>query len=104
MAETRRTCTPEEKVQILRQRLIENVPISDVWDQHGLNPMAFYQWQKASFENGAAQRDIGCIMPLDKLASHAESLFAGRDAKVASSRKIRRRKNNTIMTPETPSI
>jgi len=54
MAKTRRTFTPEEKVQVLRQHLIENVPISDVCDQNGLNPTVFYRWQKEFFENGAA--------------------------------------------------
>ena len=54
MAKTRRTFSPDEKVQILRQHLIEDVPISDVCDQNGLNPTVFYRWQKEFFENGAA--------------------------------------------------
>ena len=54
MAKTRRKFSPEEKVQILRQHLIESVPVSDVCDRHGLNPTVFYRWQKEFFENGAA--------------------------------------------------
>lgn len=54
MTKTRRKFSPEEKVQILRRHLIEDVLISDVCDQFGLNPTVFYRWQKEFFENGAA--------------------------------------------------
>ena len=54
MAKTRRKFSPEEKVGILRQHLIEDVPVSDVCDRYGLNPTVFYRWQKEFFENGAA--------------------------------------------------
>ena len=54
MANERRKFSSEEKVRILRQHLLEKVPVSDVCDQHGLNPTVFYRWQKAFFENGAA--------------------------------------------------
>ena len=43
MAKTRRKFSPEEKVRILRQHLIENVPVSDVCDRYGLNPTVFYR-------------------------------------------------------------
>ena len=39
---------------ILREHLIEQVPVSDLCDKHKLHPTLFYQWQKAFFENGAA--------------------------------------------------
>ena len=50
----RRKFTPQEKVAILRQHLLEGKPVSDVCDSHGLKPSLFYRWQKACFENGAA--------------------------------------------------
>jgi transposase-like protein len=50
----RRRFTAQEKVAILRQHLVEKVPVSEVCDKHGLNPTAFYRWQKEFFENGAA--------------------------------------------------
>lgn len=50
----RRRYTPEEKVKILRQHLLEGQPISEVCEQHQINPTQFYQWQKTFFENGAA--------------------------------------------------
>jgi len=33
---------------------LEQVPISELCDKHGLQPTVFYRWQKEFFENGAA--------------------------------------------------
>lgn len=54
MATKRRKFSPEEKVRLLRLHLIEKVPVSDICDQHGLNPNVFYRWQQQFFENGSA--------------------------------------------------
>ena len=32
---------------------MEQVPISELCDKHGLQPTVFYRWQKEFFENGA---------------------------------------------------
>lgn len=45
--------SPEEKVAILRQHLLEQVPVSTLCEQHGISPSLFYHWQKQFFENGA---------------------------------------------------
>ena len=50
----RRRFTAQEKVAILREHLVEKVPVSEVCDRHGLNPTVFYRWQKELFENGTA--------------------------------------------------
>jgi transposase-like protein len=50
----RRHFSPEEKVKILRQHLLEGQAISAVCEQHQILPTQFYQWQKTFFENGAA--------------------------------------------------
>jgi transposase len=50
----RRRFTAEQKVAILKEHLVEKVPVSQVCDKHGLNPTGFYRWQKEFFENGAA--------------------------------------------------
>jgi len=52
--ETRRSYTPEQKVAILREHLLEKTPVSDLCDKHKIHPTLFYQWQKAFFENGAS--------------------------------------------------
>jgi transposase len=50
----RKHYTPEDKVAILRRHLLEQVPISELCDRHGLQPGVFYRWQKEFFENGTA--------------------------------------------------
>ena len=37
---------------IVKQHLVDGVPISDLCDKHHLQPAQFYQWQKQLFENG----------------------------------------------------
>jgi len=46
MAKKRKNYTPEEKVTILKKHLAENIPVSNLCDQYGLNPTVFYRWQK----------------------------------------------------------
>jgi len=54
MANKRKKFSPQEKVRLLRLHLVEKEPVSDICDQHGLNPNVFYRWQKIFFENGSA--------------------------------------------------
>jgi len=54
MSNKRKKFSPEEKVRLLRLHLVEKVPVSDICDQHGLNPNVFYRWQQQLFENGSA--------------------------------------------------
>lgn len=54
----RRRVSAQEKVAILKEHLIDKVPVSQVCDKHGLNPTVFYRWQKEFFENGAAAFEV----------------------------------------------
>jgi len=54
MPRSRRSFTGAEKIAILREHLIEKVPISEVCEKHGVQPTLFYTWQKKLFEDGAA--------------------------------------------------
>ena len=54
MRKPRKNYTPTEKVAILRRHLIDKVAVSDLCDQHQLQPTIFYAWQRQFFENGAA--------------------------------------------------
>ena len=60
MKKQRKHYTPKEKVAILRSHLLEQVPISELCDKHGLQPTVFYRWQKEFFENGCVQRRLAC--------------------------------------------
>jgi transposase-like protein len=52
--EQRRHHSPEQKLAILREHLVERKPVSDICEQHGIAPSLFYYWQKQLFENGTA--------------------------------------------------
>jgi transposase len=54
MAKPRKHYSSEEKVSILRRRLLEGVSVSSLCDELGLKPTLFYRWQKEFFENGVA--------------------------------------------------
>jgi transposase len=54
MRKERKLYTTEKKVAILRRHLLDNVPVSDLCEELGLQPTVFYRWQKEFFENGAA--------------------------------------------------
>jgi len=50
----RRYFSPEQKVAILREHLIEGKAVSDLCDKYKIHPAVFYQWQRRLFENGTA--------------------------------------------------
>ena|SRR5579862_1267563 len=54
MAKQRKHYSPEEKVSILRRRLVEGVSISSLCGELSLKPTVFFRWQKEFFENGVA--------------------------------------------------
>ena len=54
MAKPRKHYSSEEKVSILRRRLLEGVAVSTICDELSLKPTVFYRWQKEFFENGVA--------------------------------------------------
>ena len=51
MGRVRKNHTAEGKAAILREHLIDKVPVSDLCDKHGIHPTVFYRWQKRMLEN-----------------------------------------------------
>ena len=51
---TRKFLTPAQKISIIREHLIEKVPVSELCDKYEISVVNFYKWQKLLFENGAA--------------------------------------------------
>ena len=49
-----RRFTAQQKVAIVRLHLIEKKPLSEVCQEHQIDPGTFYRWQKELFEHGAA--------------------------------------------------
>lgn len=54
MTKERRHFSPQDKVKILREHLVDRKAISEVCEKHEIQPTLFYNWQKTFFENGAA--------------------------------------------------
>src|SRR5262245_55881653 len=54
MTRERRHFPPETKVALLREHFLDKVPVSDLWEKHGIPVSLFYHWQKQFFENGTA--------------------------------------------------
>jgi len=52
MAQTRRHFSPEQKVAVLREHLLDKKPVSEICDRHQIAVNQFYLWQKEFFENG----------------------------------------------------
>ena len=57
MSAQRRHFSGAQKLAILREHLIEKVPLSEVCRKHDLQPTLFYLWQKKLFEDGASVFD-----------------------------------------------
>jgi transposase len=59
MNKQRRHFAGTEKVAILKQHLVDKIPVSDLCDQHDIYPNQFYGWLKDFFENGHVAFDNG---------------------------------------------
>lgn len=77
-ASQRRQFNPEQKIKLLRQHLLDKVPISEVCEKHQITPTQFYQWQKTFFENGAA----AFAKTSTRAATQAEQRLAKLEAKL----------------------
>jgi len=49
-----RRLTGEEKAKVLRRHLVDKVPVSELCEEHGIQPTVFYRWQKQLFEGAAS--------------------------------------------------
>jgi transposase len=54
---SRRRFTPDQKAAIVRRHLVDKMPISDLCDEHKIQPSMIYTWQKAVVENAARAFD-----------------------------------------------
>ena len=49
---TYRRFSPEDKVSIIRQHLLDQVAVSELCEAHDIKPSQYYQWQRQFFEKG----------------------------------------------------
>jgi transposase-like protein len=68
MSLDRRHFDGTKKLAILREHLLEKLPISDVCQKHQIQPTLFYLWQKKLFEEGASVFDAKAPGPRQQTA------------------------------------
>jgi transposase-like protein len=95
MSRERKQVPGPEKLAILKRYLVEKVPISDLCDQHGLQPSQIYYWQAQLFEHGASvfERRPGrhakqAETAKDHKIAQLEGQLAQRDAKLAQKNEV----------------
>jgi transposase-like protein len=49
----RRQFTGQQKAEIVKRHLIDDVAVSAICEEYNIQPTQFYAWQKQLFENGA---------------------------------------------------
>ena len=84
-ATQRRRFEPAEKVAIVRRHLLEQVPVSNLCDEYGLQPTVFYRWQKQLFENGAVafERAKDPALPLTRRIAKLEEKLSNKNEVIA---------------------
>ena len=76
MPQERKYHTAQEKTAILREHLINKIPVSDLCDRHGLQPTLFYRWQKLAFEAMDSLFESKRDSETSKLRKQVEALHA----------------------------
>jgi transposase-like protein len=76
---------PEQKVAIIRRHLLEGVAVSDLCNEHDIQPTVFYRWQKQLFEQGAAafERQTDPTLPLKRQVERLEAKIANKNEVIA---------------------
>ena len=84
MSKKRKSYSPAEKVRLLKEHLVNGVPVSKICDENQLQPTVFYRWQRQFFENGAAvfQNDQ------DREAARLKKKIASLEEKVAKKNEV----------------
>jgi transposase-like protein len=80
----RRRLAPDEKIAILKAHLVDKKPISDLCDQHGIQPGQFYRWQQEFFERGGLVFESRAEKP----STHLERKVAALEEKLARKNEV----------------
>jgi len=84
MSKKRKYYSPEEKVSILKQHLVNGIPVSELCERHQLQPTVFYRWQRQLFEKGAVAFQSG----QDREAKRLKQKVAQLEAKVTRKNEV----------------
>jgi transposase len=70
---------------MVRRHLLEQVPVSDLCDEYGIQPTMFYRWQKQLFENAATafERPKDPRLPLTRRIAKLEEKLTSKNEVIA---------------------
>jgi transposase-like protein len=95
MSQKRKRLSGPEKLAIVKRYLVDRVPISDLCDEHGLQPSQIYRWQAAIFEHGAdvfdmknGRRSKVAESVKDAKIAKLEAVVAQKEAKIAQKNEV----------------
>lgn len=89
----RRNLTPDQKAALLRRHLVDKVAVSDLCNEHELQPSVFYHWLRQLFDNAGAvfERPKRAAPVRERqLAGRADEIHAARERKLEAAREQRR--------------
>jgi transposase-like protein len=79
--------TPEQKAQLLRRHLVDKIPVSDLCNEHDLQPSVFYRWLQQLFENAptalSSPRASSREQELEQKVAALEQKLSKKDAVIA---------------------
>ena len=76
MRKSRKNYSGPETMAIFRRHRVDRVAVSEVCEEHSLQPSLFYGWQKRRFENGAVVFEVGRRKPAKAEAAEARKIAA----------------------------
>lgn len=84
----RRHYTPEQKAALLRRHLVDKVPVSNLCNEHKLQPSVFYQWLKQLFDKAPLAlatpgRGVSEEKKLEKKVADLEERLKRKDSVIA---------------------
>ena len=87
----RRLYTPDQKIALLRRHLLDKTSVSELCEEHGLQPSVFYSWQRHLFKHGAQMfQETRCKMTskreqqLEQELKRLKARLAKKDAVIAA--------------------
>jgi transposase-like protein len=86
---TRRSHSSAQKAALLKRHHLEKVPVSDLCNEHELQPSLFYTWQRQLFENASVVFDApkkaasSREQELEAKVAQLEAKLAKKDAVIA---------------------
>ena len=84
MSKKRKSYSPTEKVRLLKEHLVNGIPVSKICDENQLQPTVFYRWQRQFFKNGAAVFEN----EQDREAARLKKKIASLEEKVAKKNEV----------------